>query len=105
MKAMDNLANAVGESFHVVSPGALTLLGYAESVAGWYGKEARIRFLPREEWRITVSEKETRTTWDHIPRFPNCSLAKAQRLVRAVLDAARHILSGWRTAPARRAHT
>ncbi len=40
VKAMDNAANAVGESFHVVSPGALTLLGYAESVASWYGKEA-----------------------------------------------------------------
>jgi nucleoside-diphosphate-sugar epimerase len=57
VKAMDNRANAVGESFHVVSPGALTLLGYAESVAGWYGKETRIRFLPWDEWRSTVSEK------------------------------------------------
>jgi nucleoside-diphosphate-sugar epimerase len=81
VKAMDNRSNAVGESFHVVSPGALTLLGYAESVAGWYGKEARIRFLPWEEWRSTVSEKEARTTWDHIARSPNCSIAKAQRLL------------------------
>jgi nucleoside-diphosphate-sugar epimerase len=81
LKAMDNRANAVGESFHVVSPGALSLLGYAESVAGWYGKEARIRFLPWEEWRSTVSEKEARTTWDHIARSPNCSIAKAQQLL------------------------
>ena len=42
---------AVGESFHVVSPAALTLRGYAEAVAGWFGQPARLRFLPWEEWR------------------------------------------------------
>jgi nucleoside-diphosphate-sugar epimerase len=30
-KAMDNWSSAVGESFHVVSPAALTLRGYAEA--------------------------------------------------------------------------
>ena len=81
VKALENWSSAVGESFHVVSPGALTLIGYAESVAAWYGREAKVRFLPWEEWRTTVSEKEARTTWDHIARSPNCSIAKAQRLL------------------------
>jgi nucleoside-diphosphate-sugar epimerase len=81
IKAMEKWSCAVGESFHVVSPGALTLLGYAEVVAGWYGREPRIQFLPWEEWRLTVSEKEASTTWDHIARSPNCSIAKAQRLL------------------------
>ena len=81
MKAMANWSNAVGESFHVTSPAALSLAGYAESVAGWYGKEARIRFLPWEEWRASVPEKEARTTWDHVARSPNCSIRKAQRLL------------------------
>jgi nucleoside-diphosphate-sugar epimerase len=81
MKAMANRSNAVGESFHIVSPAAVSLAGYAESVANWYGKEARIRFLPWEEWRATVSEKEAKTTWDHIARSPNCSIRKAQRLL------------------------
>jgi nucleoside-diphosphate-sugar epimerase len=80
-QAMANWSNAVGESFHVVSPGALSLAGYAEAVAGWYGQEARIRFLPWEEWRATVSEKEANTTWDHIARSPCCSILKAQRLL------------------------
>lgn len=80
-QAMANWSNAVGESFHVVSPGAVSLAGYAEAVAGWYGKEARIRFLPWEEWRATVSEKEAGTTWDHIARSPCCSILKAQRLL------------------------
>jgi nucleoside-diphosphate-sugar epimerase len=81
MKAMANRSNAVGESFHVVSPAALSLAGYAECVAGWYGKPARIRFLPWEQWRASVTEKEAKTTWDHIARSPSCSIRKAQRLL------------------------
>jgi nucleoside-diphosphate-sugar epimerase len=81
VKAIANWSNAVGESFHVVSPAAVSLAGYAESVAGWYGQEARLRFLPWEEWRTLVSEKEAKTTWDHIARSPACSIAKARRLL------------------------
>ncbi|MEP6717366.1 MAG: NAD-dependent epimerase/dehydratase family protein [Terriglobia bacterium] len=81
MQAMANRSSAVGESFHVTSPAALSLSGYADSVANWYGREARIRFLPWEEFRASVSEKEAKTTWDHIARSPNCSIRKAQRLL------------------------
>ena len=38
MGALDNWNVAVGEAFHVVSPAALTLRGYAEAVAGWFGR-------------------------------------------------------------------
>lgn len=72
---------AVGESFHVVSPAALTLRGYAESMASWFGREARLRFLPWEEWRQSVSEKDARITWDHIAHSPNCSIEKARLLL------------------------
>jgi nucleoside-diphosphate-sugar epimerase len=72
---------AIGESFHVVSPAAVSLAGYAEAVAGWFGRAARIRFLPWEEWRSTVSEKEAKITWDHIARSPCCSIRKAERLL------------------------
>ena len=81
MKAIANRPNALGESFHVVSPAALSLAGYAEAVAGWFGQEARIRFLPWQEWRTTVSEAEAAKTWDHIARSPHCSIEKARRLL------------------------
>lgn len=81
MRAIANRNAAVGESFHVVSPAAVTLRGYAETVASWFGQEAKLRFLPWEEWRTTVSEKEAGATWDHIAHSPNCSIAKAQRLL------------------------
>ena len=79
--AIDKWPAAVGESFHVVSPAAVAMAGYAETVAGWFGKDARIRFLPWEEWRKTVSEREAAVTWDHIARSPSCSIDKARRLL------------------------
>jgi len=80
-QAIAHWSGSVGESFHVVSPAALTLRGYAESMAGWFGQEAHLRFLPWEEWRQTVSDGEARATWDHIAHSPNCSIEKARRLI------------------------
>lgn len=79
MLALSNWSSAVGESFHAVSPAALTLRGYAEAVSAWFGKSARLRFLPWDEWRKTVTEEESQATRDHIAHSPNCSIAKAQR--------------------------
>src|SRR5215216_5814847 len=76
-RALTNWSAAVGESFHVVSPAALTLRGYAEAVAGWFGKAARLRFVPWEEWHKGVSEQDAAATWDHIAHSPNCSILKA----------------------------
>ena len=72
---------AVGESFHAVSPAALSLRGYAEAAAGWWGKPASLRFLPWPEWQSTVAETEAQATWEHIARSPNCSIEKARRLL------------------------
>jgi len=78
-KAIENPSQAIGESFHVVSPSALTLRGYAEAVSGWYGKEARLKFLPWDEWTGTVLRKDAEFTWDHIAHSPNCGISKAQQ--------------------------
>ncbi len=81
MQALAHWSTSIGESFHVVSPAAVTLRGYAEAVAGWFGQEAKLRYLPWETWRTTVSEEEARATWDHIAHSPNCSIDKARRLL------------------------
>jgi nucleoside-diphosphate-sugar epimerase len=81
MKALANWSVAVGESFHVVSPAALTLRGYAESVAAWFGQPSNLCYAPLEEWRKSVSAEEYSATWDHIAHSPNCSVEKAQRLL------------------------
>lgn len=81
MQAIANRSTALGESFHVVSSAALTLRGYAEAMAAWFGQPATLTYLPWEAWRQTVTEGEARATWDHIAHSPNCSIAKAQRLL------------------------
>lgn len=79
--ALNSWSCAVGESFHASSPAAVTLRGYAEAVAGWFGREARLRFVPWEEFKTLVSPADAEATWDHIAHSPNCSIAKATRLL------------------------
>jgi nucleoside-diphosphate-sugar epimerase len=81
IKAMTYWSNSVGESFHVVSPAAVTLRGYAEAVARWFAKEAKLEFLPWEQWKESLPAEEVRQTWEHIARSPSASIAKAQRLI------------------------
>jgi nucleoside-diphosphate-sugar epimerase len=92
--ALDNPGASIGESFHTVSAAALTLRGFAEAVASWFGKEARLKFLPFEEWRRGELPADAEQTWDHIAHSPNASIDKARRLLgyaprRSSLDAVR----------------
>jgi nucleoside-diphosphate-sugar epimerase len=79
--ALTRRSVSLGESFHVVSAAALTLRGFAERMAAWFGTEARLRFAPWEDWSRSVSEKDANATWDHIAHSPNCSIEKARRLL------------------------
>ena len=79
--ALQHHEAALGQSFHVVSPQAITLRGYAERVAAWFGKSADLTFAPYEQWKTTVSERDARVTLDHIAHSPNCSIDKARRLL------------------------
>jgi nucleoside-diphosphate-sugar epimerase len=81
LRAVEGRSEALGESFHVVAAKALTLRGYAEQMAEWFGKPARLRFLAWDKWKTGVSERDARITEDHLRHSPNCSIAKAQRLL------------------------
>ncbi|AVT38620.1 NAD(P)-dependent oxidoreductase [Plantactinospora sp. BB1] len=79
--AMASRSTAVGESFHSVGATTLTLRGYAEAVAAWYGREANLVFQPYDRWRENVPDRDARATWNHIAHSPHCSMAKAERLL------------------------
>lgn len=81
VKASQNWSLAAGHSFHAVSPGAVTLRGYAEAAASWFGQEAKLRFDPFDKWRETVSKDEADATYDHISRSPSCSIEKGKRML------------------------
>jgi nucleoside-diphosphate-sugar epimerase len=81
MAAVNNRSVSVGESFHAVGSGAVTLRGYAEAAAGWFGRKADLTFLPFDEWSRRVPEDQAACTWDHLAHSPHCSMEKAARLL------------------------
>ncbi|MDB5561857.1 MAG: NAD-dependent epimerase/dehydratase, partial [Hyphomicrobiales bacterium] len=81
MRAIANWSQSVGEAFHTVSPGAVTLRGFAEAMYVWFGREPRLEFKPYAEWKTDMDEHEARATWEHIAHSPNCSIAKAEKLL------------------------
>lgn len=81
VKAMANWSAAQGESFHVVSPAAVTLRGYAEAVAAWFGAEPELEYLPWDEWKKQAIPEDAEATWSHIAHSPNGSIEKARRLI------------------------
>ncbi|MBP1993405.1 NAD-dependent epimerase/dehydratase family protein [Paenibacillus eucommiae] len=81
VKASQYWSQSIGQSFHIVSPAAVTLRGYAETVASWFGQEANLSYGPFEVLRQSISQDEAEVIWDHISRSPNCSIEKARRLI------------------------
>jgi nucleoside-diphosphate-sugar epimerase len=79
MCAIAHWSASVGEAFHAISPAAVTLRGYAETMSAWFGREPKLGYLPWAEWKEAHSEVEAAQTYDHICRSPNCSIAKAER--------------------------
>ena len=82
IRAIENPRQVIGESFHVVSEQALTLRGYANAVAEWYGHEAQLTFQSWDVWKKGVSPEDAKLTWDHIAHSPNGSIEKAKTLLK-----------------------
>ena len=70
-----------GEEFHAVSRRAMSLRGYAESTAALFGQEAKLRYLPFEEFRREVGDSRALSTLDHISHSPSASIGKTERVL------------------------
>jgi len=80
-RAIERQGAAAGNAFHVVSERALTLRGYAEAVAGWFGRDASLRFVPFDDFRAAAGAAHAETSWEHVARSPSASIEKARRLL------------------------
>jgi nucleoside-diphosphate-sugar epimerase len=80
-KALERSTEAVGNSFHIVSERAITLRGFAEAIAGWYGQEARLRFAPFDDWKATTTSEYAEASLAHISRSHSMSIEKARRMI------------------------
>lgn len=81
MGAIGHWSASVGEAFNAVSPAAITLRHYAEAMYAFWGQEAKLSFLPFDQWRETVLPVDAAATWEHIARSPCHSIEKAARLI------------------------
>jgi nucleoside-diphosphate-sugar epimerase len=79
VESLTNWSSVIGEDFHIVSEAAVTLRGYAETVASWFNKKADLRFEAGDEWKNGYSEQDIEYTWEHIRHSPNCSMEKAKQ--------------------------
>ena len=81
-KAIEHREQALGETFHAVSGGSITLYGYAKLMYDFFGKEPRIGFLPWKEWCDYVGDpKECEDTYYHIARSGFYSIEKEEKLL------------------------
>lgn len=78
---LENPDAAAGNSFYVVSERALTLRGFAEAVAGWFGVAANLRFAPIDEFRASTTPEYADTSLAHVGRSQSMSIEKARRLL------------------------
>ncbi|WP_041292101.1 NAD-dependent epimerase/dehydratase family protein [Kineococcus radiotolerans] len=79
-RALADPGAAAGESFHVVSDRALTVRGFAEAAARWWGREADLRPVSWEEFRAASGE-HAEASWEHLSRSHSASTDKARRLL------------------------
>jgi nucleoside-diphosphate-sugar epimerase len=96
--ALERPDGADGRAFHVVSERALTLRGYAEQAAGWWGREADLELRPFDAFRATTTEEHADTSWEHVARSHSVSIAAAREHLgytprASSLDAAREAVA------------
>ncbi|HEY8317711.1 MAG TPA: NAD-dependent epimerase/dehydratase family protein [Amnibacterium sp.] len=76
--ALEQPGAATGHAFHVVAERALALRGFAEAVAGWFGADPDLAFLPFDEWRATTTPEHADTSYEHVARSHVMSIDAAR---------------------------
>lgn len=75
-RAIEKPEASVGQSFHAVSPRALTVRGFAEAAYGWWGHEPRLRPVPWAEFEELAGHEHATASWEHLHRSLVCSITK-----------------------------
>lgn len=98
--SVENPREAAGASFHVAARLPVSMRDYAEQAAGWFGQRARLEYVPWEEWRTAVSERDAALTRDHMLHSPFASIGKASRMLGfepryTAVEAAKEAVMWW----------
>lgn len=77
-KAIEHRDEAAGEDFNVVAPTALTVRGYAEIAAGWFGRTATLETVTWDDFRRSTTPEFAESSWGHLDRSQCFSIEKAK---------------------------
>lgn len=80
-KAVGHRDAAAGEDFNIVAPTALTVRGYAEIAAGWFGQQVVLETVSWEQFRATTTPEHADTSWRHLYRNHCFTIEKAKSLL------------------------
>ncbi|WP_138443874.1 NAD-dependent epimerase/dehydratase family protein [Sinomonas susongensis] len=80
-KAIERREAAAGEDFNILAPTALSVRGYADVAAGWFGQAAKLETVGWEDFRRTTTPEFGESTWAHLVRSHCFSIEKAQSLL------------------------
>jgi nucleoside-diphosphate-sugar epimerase len=81
VRAVERRDAAAGEDFNVVAPTALSVRGYAEIAAGWFGQTATLETVTWEEFRRATTPEFAESSRGHLYRSQCFSIAKATSLL------------------------
>jgi nucleoside-diphosphate-sugar epimerase len=76
--AIEHREAAAGQAFNVVAPSALTVRGYAQIAASWFGQPARLRTVGWKRFRAAQAPEYAEQSWDHLWRSHYVSIDKAR---------------------------
>ncbi|MGB9760099.1 MAG: NAD-dependent epimerase/dehydratase family protein [Thermoproteota archaeon] len=72
---------AIGESFSVAAPYAMTLVSCSEFVASLFGKKPNLKFVPLQKMSEVLDKNAFEIMKDHVIHSPCVSIEKAQRIL------------------------
>lgn len=78
LRAIEYPDIASGQSFNIVSDGALSLNDYAQALAEGYGQSAKVNYLALDKWNTIFPHEDYLASVEHLAHSSNCSNAKAK---------------------------
>jgi nucleoside-diphosphate-sugar epimerase len=81
-RAIDHRDAAAGQDFNIVAPTALSVRGYADIAAGWFGQRASLESVTWEQYRTLTTPENVESSWGHLHRSQCFSIDKAKSLLR-----------------------
>jgi nucleoside-diphosphate-sugar epimerase len=76
--AVEHRDAAAGEDFNIVAPTALSVRGYADIAAAWFGRTADLESVTWDQFRAETEPRHADASWGHLDRSQCFTIEKAK---------------------------